>query len=137
MKKWLIVSMISIFLQGCYPVYKTIRIPVEIKVVDEKGQNLNGVKIVRMTDQTPARVNRIFDITKTNTQGFAKLEKQSKWQLESFIIHGSQHYTWTLCISKSGYETLDDIKLNPDQQMNVVFTLKKTKNKSEECRDKN
>lgn len=38
MKKWLIVSMISIFLQGCFPVYKTIRIPVEIKIVDEKGK---------------------------------------------------------------------------------------------------
>ena len=70
--------MINIFLQACLPVYKTIRIPVEIKVVDEKGQNLNGVKIVRMTEQTPARVNPIFDITETNIQGFANLEKKSK-----------------------------------------------------------
>lgn len=31
-----------------------------------------------MTEQTPARVNPIFDITETNIQGFANLEKKSK-----------------------------------------------------------
>lgn len=41
-----------------------------------KKENLNGVKIVRMTEQTPARVNPIFDITETNIQGFANLEKK-------------------------------------------------------------
>lgn len=137
MKKWLTISMLNILLQGCFPVYKTIRIPVEINVIDEKGKTLKGVKVVRMTEQTPARVLPEFDSSETDSEGFAQLAKEKKWAVESFFIHGVQHYTWTLCISKDGYETIDDIKLDPDDQVKPIFTLKKTKNKTQECIDNN
>lgn len=135
MKKWLIISMLNIFLQGCFSVYKTIRIPVEIKVVDEKGQTLRGVKVVRMTEQTPARVLPKFDIAETNSEGFAQLAKEKKWEVESFFIHGVQYYTWTLCISKNGYKMIDSIKIDTDYDKRIVLIMEKTKNKSEECFD--
>lgn len=70
-----IVSM-SILLQGCFPVYKTIRPLVEVQLVDQAGQALEGVKVVRVTEQTPARVEAIFDTAKSNREGGGVLSRK-------------------------------------------------------------
>ena len=130
----LIVSM-SILLQGCFPVYKTIRPLVEVQLVDQAGQALEGVKVVRVTEQTPARVEAIFDTAKSNREGWGSFEQKRKWEIEFFMIHGVQYYNWSLCVSKKGYKTIDQIKIDPDSDKRIVLIMEKTKNKSEECFD--
>lgn len=125
----------SLLLQACYPIYKTIRPYAEVQVFDENGLMIQDVKVVRQTAQTPARVPLRFEVAQTNDQGKVIFNKLSEWQVEHLMmIHGVQFYDWSICASKKGYETIER-KVQPDAGKIIRFNLKKTQSKitSQEC----
>ena len=134
-KNLLFIILLSFFMQACFPVYKTIRPFIEVQVVDENGQSIRDAKVVRMTDQTPARVSTVFDVGISDHEGLVRFEQKRKWEFESFIIHGVQYYSWTLCVSKQGYKTIDQIKIDENSNREVVLNLQRTKSKTEPCSD--
>lgn len=127
-----------VVLQACYPVYQTIRAPVQVIVLDEQGKTLEGAKVVMETTQRPAYVLPVFNRLFTDTQGIVKFKRKREWAMETLFIHGFQVYRWNLCVSQQGYQMLDqiDFKAFRAKQMHVVLKKQKFENDAEnECFD--
>lgn len=131
MKNYWILFFILFFLSGCYPIYQKIRPYISVQVYDQSGQYIEAATVVRMTDQRPARVDTVFESQKKDAQGSVEFESQRRWAVEFMMIHGAQHYTWDICVSKSGYETKKSIQIGNDVDLKV--TLKKTPKVQEPC----
>lgn len=130
MKKYL--AFITFFLlSGCYPIYQKIRPALSVQVHDQLGHYIEGATVVRMTDQRPARVNTVFESKQTDAQGRVQFNSQRKWAIESIMIHGAQYYSWHICISKPGYETISSIKIRNDLDLKLI--LNKTTKPQEAC----
>ena len=126
-------------LSACYPVYQTIRTPVQVNVVDEQGQAIKNAKVVMETTQRPAHVLPVFNRLFTDSQGKVKFHRQREWTIETLFIHGFQVYRWNLCVSKQGYEMLKSIELKEQNSKRIRVVLKQQKgvNTDEnECLDK-
>lgn len=135
MKNYLVFFFTLFFLTGCYPIYKKIRPFVSLQVYDHSGQYIKGVTVVRMTNQYPARVDTVFESQKTDTQGMVKFKGQRKWAIEFMMIHGAQDYTWNICLSKPGYETVNYFPI--DNDVDLKLTLKETKTAQKACYQSN
>lgn len=133
MKYCIFLGLISVVLSGCYPVYKTIRLPFDAHIVDENGKRVEGADVLLITEQHPAKVPLKFVLIQTDAEGIAIFKSVKEWKMENLIIHGIQNYSWSMCVSKAGYGTVDNIALSdfPSQKINVV--LKKTEYVSEDC----
>ncbi len=131
MKNYLVFFLTLFFLTGCYPIYKKIRPFISVQVYDQSGHYIQGVTVVRMTEQHPARVDPVLESQKTNTQGVVKFEDQRNWAIEFMMIHGAQDYTWYICLSKPGYETVKYFPIEND--VDLKLTLKETKTPQEAC----
>ncbi|WP_372403270.1 hypothetical protein ACDW34_12160 [Acinetobacter piscicola] len=114
-------------LQACYPVYKTIRTPVQVEVVDEQGKAIKNAKVVMETTQRPAHVMPVFNRLFTDAQGKVEFKRQRKWAMETLFIHGFQVYSWNLCISKQGYEMPKSIDLKKQNGKSIRIILKQQK----------
>lgn len=135
MKNYVFFCLVSMVLLGCYPVYKTIRMPMEVVVVDESGKRVEGAEVLRITEQFPAKVPLKFDLIHTDRGGIAIFKSVKEWQMDSLIIHGAQQYSWSFCVSKSGYETVDHIALSDSSSGKINVVLKTTRQESQDCKN--
>ena len=123
--KILFTVMSMLFLQACYPIIKTIQPELEIKVIDENGQIIQDAKVTLHTEIKPAKVDLKDNVKFTNAEGMVNFELLSKIKVENILIHGVQHYDWTLCISKNGYQTQESIQINKNENSeSKIFILK-------------
>ena len=121
--------MCMVFLQACYPVIKTIQPELEIKVIDENGQIIQDAKVILHTEMKPDKVDLKDNVKFTNAEGMVNFEHLSKIKVENILIHGVQHYDWTLCISKNGYQTQESIQINKNENsQSKIFILKQGRN---------
>ena len=100
---------------------------VEMKVgLVLESKRVEGADVLLITEQHPAKVPLKFVLIQTDAEGIAIFKSVKEWKMENLIIHGIQNYSWSMCVSKAGYGTVDNIALSdfPSQKINVV--LKKT-----------
>ena len=118
-----------IILQAYYPVNKTTQPELEIIVMDENGQSIKDAKVTLQTEVSPAKVDLKENVKFTNAKGIVNFEHQSEMRVENVLIHGVQYYDWFVCVSKTGYQTHDLIKVEEkDQFKQLKIVLKKGQN---------
>ncbi|WP_228203387.1 hypothetical protein [Acinetobacter sp. CFCC 10889] len=113
-----------LFISGCYPIYKTQKPEFEVTVVDEQGQPIEKAEVILMTEVHPAKIDAQFDKKLTNSLGKVNFAKQAEWKVEFLMIHGVQHYNWTICVAKAGYVTQGMIDVDQDK-IKVILQPKK------------
>lgn len=112
-------------LQACYPIYKTIRTPVKVIVVDEQGQALQDAQVVMHTTKRPGFMD-MYTSLDTDHSGKAKFKRYREMKVETLFLHGVEYYRWSLCISKKGYEKVKMIELERNKiNKQEVVILKK------------
>lgn len=93
----------SIFVSACFPVSKLILPELIIYVFDEKGIPLENVEIQLYTEVSPAKKELEPLTIITNALGRAQFSELKDWQMESLVVHGKQHYSWSVCIKKHNF----------------------------------
>lgn len=110
-----------IFLTGCFPIYKTQKPQLTVNVVNERGVAIPEVKVVLVTRVYPSRINDQYDIKFTNEQGAVDFEKLAQWRIESLMIHGMEFYDWSLCLTKDGYVTQENIEVKKKEKIKIIL----------------
>jgi hypothetical protein len=97
----------TIWLTGCvpYPVYKTIQPSSQMTVLNERGEPIEGAKVVLMAGANPYGFERSRETKTTNRQGIAAFEERSEWRTESLMMHGAEFFFWNWCVQKPGFKT--------------------------------
>jgi hypothetical protein len=93
--------------QGCvpYPVYKTVQRGQSFLVQNEHGKPMAGALVTYISNFQPHGSELRFT-RQTDEQGRAGFPTVREWQTESFLMmHGIRAYSWSWCITASGYET--------------------------------
>lgn len=74
-----------------------------------------------MTRVYPSRINDQYDIKFTNEQGAVDFEKLAQWRIESLMIHGMEFYDWSLCLTKDGYVTQENIEVKKKEKIKIIL----------------
>jgi len=93
--------------QGCfiYPVYKTIQQKQAFLVLDDKGMPVEGAIVTYTSHSNPHNVREGSVSQQTNKDGRVLFPEVREWQTEATVIHGWKEYSWSWCVTASGYET--------------------------------
>lgn len=87
-----------------YPVYKTLQPDTRITVSDISGQPVAGASVFLMTNAHHAgRISVLSQMT--NPAGIAAFQGRNEWRAETTFMHGSEDFSWDICVEQPGYET--------------------------------
>jgi len=120
----LLVAVASIVgLSGCYPVLRTERPKVEVRVRDEHGHPIEDATFTLATYRypfpTPSATT--FLRGRTDAAGVVSLPKKRKWQLEILLPDGSAWYSWRSCIEKPGYRAVASAESKFEGPIEIVL----------------
>jgi hypothetical protein len=128
---------VFLLLTGCvpFPTYKTLQPHASIKVVDPKGEPINGAKVELISSSYPYGHEKFRTIGRTRFGGEISVAKTKQWRMEMpLMIHGAEFYFWNWCVSKDGYETVRTRYTSSDEfKTTSLITL--YPGKSRECPD--
>ena len=102
-------------LSGCYPSFLTSRPEAEIIVTDETGVPLESATVTLGTmEWHGVGGQNTFEKFSTDREGKVEFGKQHAWAMQVMLPDGGTSYTWSMCISKPGFEAIPmaSIKFN-------------------------
>lgn len=106
----LLILVISTLLTACvsYPVYKTLQPKSTIVVLDSSGKPIAGAEVHLVASSHPHGKEKSRVVRITDNTGSLKFPSVKEWRRESLAIHGIEYFSWSWCIKKKGYETLQN-----------------------------
>jgi hypothetical protein len=123
----LLSTLILTLISGCvpFPTYKTLQPSTTAKVTDRDGEPIDDAKVELIISSYPYGSERFRVIRRTNPVGEAEFTKINEWRIEMpLMLHGVEVFFWNLCVSKSGYATLQTYYTGSDEfQKEPVLVL--------------
>lgn len=110
----------ALILSGCYPSFLTSRPKAEIIVTDEAGAPLEGAKVTLGTKEWHGIVGQnTLEKFLTDQKGRAKFGRQHRWAMQLMLPDGDRRYSWSLCISKAGFEAIPMVFMKFNEPIKV------------------
>jgi hypothetical protein len=120
--RWITTIAAAFVLSGCYPSLLTSRPKAEITVTDESGAPLAGATVTLGTMEWHGIVGRnTLEEFLTDREGRARFSKQRDWAVQVLLPDGDIGYSWSLCISKPGFEAIPMVAMKFDQPIKVAM----------------
>ncbi len=115
-----VLTIASFALSGCYPTFLTSRPEVQIVVTDEAGTPLEGAKVTLGTIERHGLGGRntLQDFL-TDREGEVEIDDEHEWHMQILLPDGDVSYSWSLCVSKPGYEAIPMIWANFDEPVKI------------------
>jgi hypothetical protein len=109
-------------LSGCYPALLTSRPKAEIIVTDESGAPLVDATVTLGTMEMhgPAGRNTIEKF-RTDREGRVKFRSRHDWVVQILLPDGDTGYSWSLCVSKPGFEAIPMTSVKFDEPIKVAM----------------
>lgn len=103
----------SLGLSGCYPSFLTSQPETRIVVTDETGTPLEGATVTLGTREWHGIVGRNTrqDFV-TDREGTVEIDDEHVWAMQILLPDGDRRYSWSLCVSKPGFEAIPKISLD-------------------------
>lgn len=112
----------AMILCGCYPAFLTSRPRARIIVTDEVGAPLEGATVTLATKEWHGIVGQnTFEKFLTSREGKVKFGSQHDWAVQILLPDGDTHYSWSLCVSKPGFEAIPMSFMNFDEPIKVAM----------------
>ena len=109
-------------LSGCYPSILTSRPKAEIIVTDESGAPLEGATVTLGTTEWHGIGGpTTFEKFSADHEGRVKFGKQHAWAMQVMLPDGGTSYTWSLCVSKPGFEAIPMVSMKFDEVIKVAM----------------
>ena len=101
-----IILIFVLLISGCvYPIYKTLQPGSVVTVKDTAGSPVQDATVTMMSISKPSGIRTLRDTQVTNAQGQAIFDRRSEWRAEAMMMHGSEEFSWDVCVEKQGYLT--------------------------------
>jgi len=114
------ISIVS--LSGCYPSFLTSRPEAEILVTDESGAPLEGAKVTLGTMERHGVGGRMTQADfLADSRGKVAFDQEYEWHTQVMLPDGDVSYSWSLCISKPGFEATPLNWIDFDQPVRVAL----------------
>src|SRR6185503_1287081 len=114
------ISIVS--LSGCYPSFLTSRPEAEILVTDESGAPLEGAKVTLGTMERHGVGGRMTQADfLADSRGKGAFDQEYEWHTQVMLPDGDVSYSWSLCISKPGFEAPPLNWIDFDQPVRVAL----------------
>ena len=106
--KWIAILAVLV-LGGCvpYPVYKTLQPELEITVVDDQNEPIQGAIVALISSSSPYGWEKGREVQTTDRKGVVKFLKRSEWRIEALMLHGVEIFYWKWCIKMKGFVTYE------------------------------
>ena len=109
-------------LSGCFPSILTSRPEAEIIVTDESGAPLEGATVTLATmEWHGVGGQNTFEKFSTDREGKVEFGKQHAWAMQVMLPDGDTRYTWSLCVSKPGFEAIPMVSMNFNEVIKVAM----------------
>ena len=110
------------FLSGCYPAFLTSRPKARIIVTNESGAPLEGATVTLATMERRGVVGQnTFEKFSTDRNGMVKFGRQHDWVMQVLLPDGDTGYSWTLCVSKPGFEAIPLTSMKFDEPIKFAM----------------
>ncbi len=123
MRAKLLASMVTtaaLMLSGCYPSFLTSRPKAKILVTNEAGAPLQGATVTLGTKEWHGIVGRnTLEQFATDREGRVNIGSRHDWAMQVMLPDGGVSYSWTLCVSKPGFEAVPMTVVNFDEPIKV------------------
>jgi hypothetical protein len=101
---WRALTLVAV-LTACYPIHKTTREELRLRVLGAQSDTVPGAIVVLKATTYPYGRERTRDTLHTDSRGMAHFAQVKDWRMETLMIHGADVYFWNWCVSAPGYQT--------------------------------
>jgi len=109
-------------LSGCFPSILTSRPGAEIIVTDEFGAPLEGATVTLATmEWHGVGGQNTFEKFSTDHEGRVEFGKQHAWAMQVMLPDGGTSYTWSLCVSRPGFEAIPMVSMKFNEVIKVAM----------------
>jgi hypothetical protein len=112
----------ALTLSGCFPASLTSRPEAEIIVTDESGAPIEGATVTLGTMGWHGIVGQHkLEKFVTDGEGRVEIDRRDKWVIQIMLPDGDMRYSWSLCVSKPGFEAIPMIFMKFDGPIEVAM----------------
>lgn len=115
-------AVIATVLSGCFPSFLTSRPKATIIVTDERGVLLEGATVTLGTVEWHGigGKNTRQDFT-TDRAGSVEFDAERAWKMQMLLPDGDVRFSWAMCISKPGFESVPMSRINFDEPIEIAM----------------
>ena len=103
----LALSIVTLTLSGCAPMYRRVRPDIEFHLRDNKGAPVKNATAVITTRANPHDRLRNQESFISIENGVISIDSRRRWELVNFMPHGSDLYFWPWCVQAPGYQRIE------------------------------
>src|SRR4051812_45336342 len=109
-------------LAGCYPTFLTSRPAAKIIVTDESGTPLERARVILSTQERHGPGGAVTQQEfLSDHEGRVDIDSEHEWAMQILLPDGDVSYSWTLCISRSGFEAAPVLRPNFRKPIRVAL----------------